>query len=334
MHSSKIQLERCFLCSIDSAKSFVDYNEYIMDLDGEMCQYMLQIFSRNFDNTSAKKSFFKEDSFIAQILPESVEGFDAFVDVVADEIHTLVQDAVDLPSGSGLFIWATVEEQPIIAFFKLNYQNKFSCLVDEEKKVKWQKTYKLLPNIASKDYDYFFINILDKKVWMSDTRCHVDNESINYMADRILQLEKALSKSEKETVKVIETAALDTIKECYKEEAPKKVFEYRSRVADDATDYGNISPMTLEQTVFADNEEAKNIYKEKLKELDISEKPVAISKKTTRQLQKKQRIVTESGIEILVPIEYLEDESVFQYQQFESGKVSIVINDVCDKSKL
>lgn len=334
MHSSKIQLERCFLCSIDSAKSFVDYNEYIMDLDGEMCQYMIQLFSRNFDNTSAKKSFFKDDSFIAQILPENVEGFDAFVDVVADEIHTLVQDAVDLPSGSGLFIWATVEEQPIIAFFKLNYKNNFSCLVDDDKKVKWQKTYKLLPNIASKDYDYFFINILDKKVWMSDTRCHVDNESINYMADRILQLEKALSKSEKETVKVIETAALDTIKECYKEEAPKKVFEYRSRVADDALDDGIISPVTLQQTVFADNEEAKTLYKEKLKELDIAEKPVAISKKTTRQLQKKQKIVTESGIEILVPIEYLDDESVFQYQQYESGKVSIVINDVCDRAKL
>ena len=60
------------------------------------------------------------------------------------------------------------------------------------------------------------------------------------MADRILQLEKALSKSEKETVKVIETAALDTIKECYKEEAPKKVFEYRSRVADDAVWYDTV----------------------------------------------------------------------------------------------
>ena len=333
MNTSKIQLERCFLCSIDFAKSFVDYNEYVIDLDGEMCQYMLQLFARNFDNTSAKRSSFSDDSFLATILPESVEGFDAFVDVIADEIHSLVQEAVDLPSGSGLFLWATVEEQPIIAFFKLNYLNKFACLVDEDNQVKWQKVYRLLPSHAGKDYDYFFINIYDKKVWMSDTKCHIDNTSLNYMADRILKLEIKLSKSEKEVVNVIEKAALDTIRECYKEKTPEKVFEYRERVADEAADYGNISPLSLEQTVFADNEDAQNTYKEKLKELDISEKPVAISKKTTRALQKKQKIVTENGIEILVPIEFLDDSSIFEYHEDPSGKVSIVINDVSGNLK-
>ena len=58
-----------------------------------------------------------------------MEGFDAFVDVVADEIHTLVQEAVDLPSGSGLFLWATVEEQPII---EKSFESKYiDCTLDE-----------------------------------------------------------------------------------------------------------------------------------------------------------------------------------------------------------
>ena len=328
MNASKIELQRCFLCSIDSAKSFVEYNEYVMDLDGEICQYMLQLFARNFDNTSAKKSFFNDDSFIAQILPESVEGFDAFVDVVADEIHTLVQEAVDLPSGSGLFIWATVMEQPIIGFFKLNYQNKFTCLVDDNNCVKWEKVYRLLPTHAGKDYDYFYINIFDKKVWMSDTKCHIDNESFNYMADKILKLEAGLKKSEKEMVSVLDEVALETIRECYKEEAPKKVFEYRQSIADEAIDYGNISPVSLEEKVFSDNEEAKTIYKEKLKERDVPSKPVPISNKTKKQLQKKQKIVTENGIEILIPIEFLEDTNVFEYSQDPTGKVNIVIKDV------
>lgn len=329
MNASKIELERCFLCSIDSAKAFVDYNEYIMDLDGEICQYILQLFGKNFDNTSAKKSSFTDDSFIAQILPPSVEGFDAFVDVVADEIHSLVQQSVDLPSGSGLFVWATVYEQPIIAFFKLNYQNKYTCVVNpEDKKVKWEKVYRILPNATQKEYDYFFINILDKKVWMSDTKCHVDNESFNYMAEKILKLEEGLKKSEKEMVDVVETAAIQTIKECYKEEAPKKVFEYRNTIADEAADYGNISPVTLNERVFFDNADARQIYEEKLQEMDIPNKPIPVSNKTKRQLKKKQKIVTENGIEILVPIEYLEDKDVFEYREDPTGHVYIVINDV------
>ena len=328
MHSAKVELERCFLCSIDSAKAYVSYNGYTLDPGSEMHQYMLNLFAKNFDNISSKKASFSGDSFISQILPENVEGFDAFVDVVADEIHTLVQEAVDLPSGSGLFLWATVEEQPIIAFFKLNYQNKFTCLVsDDSKEVSWEKVYRLLPAYTQNDYDYFYINIFDRKVWMSDTVCHIELESFNYMSDRILHIEK-LDRSEKEVVSVIRDAAVSAIEECYKKEAPSKVFEYRNIIADAALDYDVIKPVEVEKKLFADNEDAAKVYRQKLKERDIpADKPQPVSKKTQRQLQKKQKIVTESGIEILVPIEFLEDSEVFEYKQDELGHVSITIND-------
>ena len=329
MNSSKVELERCFLCSIDSIKSFVSYNEYTLDPGSEMYRYMVNLFARNFDNTASKKAKFKDDSFIAQILPGDVSGFDAFVDVVADEIHTLVQEAVDLPSGSGLFLWATVEEQPIIAFFKLNFQDKFTCLVDDSgKEVKWEKVYRLLPSYTQNEYDYFFINIYDKKVWMSNTICHIELESFNYMSDKILHLE-SLDKSEKEVITVIHEAATEAINECYKKKAPDKVFEYRNVIAEAARDYDVINPEEVEKRVLADNEDAIKYYRKKLEENDIpADKPQPVSKKAQRQLKKKQKIVTENGIEILVPIEYLEDKNIFDYSQDELGNVSITIKDV------
>lgn len=325
MNSSKVELDRVFLCSIDSAKQYVEYNEYIMDLDGELCQFIVQLFARNYEDTSAKRSYFRDDSFIAQILPDSVENFDAFVDVVADKMHTIVQEAIDLPSGSGLFVWATVEEQPIIAFFKLNYQRRFGCVV-EDGQVSWQSVGKLLPTCTQHEYDYFFINIYDKKVWMTDTKCHVGDKAINFMADSVLELK--LTKSEKQQVKEIEEAVIETIKECYKNDAPQKVFEYRNSVVDEVEDHGEISPKKVEEVIFADNEAAREVYKEKLEERRIPEKPVEVGKKMKRQLKKKQKIVTENGIEIWVPIEYLEDKSVFDYRQDAEGKISIVIKDV------
>lgn len=329
MTKSKIELHRCFISSIDSTKKFVDYNEYTLDPEGELFQYILSLISLNYDNVSAKKSDFSDDSFLAQIIPMEPEGFDAFVDVIADEIHTLLGETVDLPAGSGLFIWALADEQPIIAFFKLNFQSRYGCVINEEGQVSWQKTYRLLPAHTQKEYDYFFININEKKVWMSDTKCHVGNEPINYMADRILKLEKGLKQSEKEVVNVIENVVMDTIKECYKQEAPKKIFEYRQSIAEEAADYGNISPVHMEKTVFADNEKAIEVYREKLEEVDIpAARPVEVSKKMQRKLQKKQKIVTENGIEILVPIDCLENKEVFEYRQEETGSISIVIKDV------
>lgn len=328
MNASKVELSKCFLSSIDAAKKFVDYNEYQLDPDGEIYQYILQLYAYNYDNVAAKKARFSEDSFLARVLPEKEEDFAAFVDVVTDEMHTLLGEAVSLGAGSGLFLWATVEEQPVIAFFKLNYQTKFTCDMTEDGQVVWKQSGRLLPSHTQKEYDYFYINLYERKVWMSDSKCYIDGEMVNYMAERILQLE--LNKSEKEMVTVFENAVLDTIKECYKEheEAPKKVFEYRQEAASEAVEMGEISPVKMEERLFADNERAKEVYREKVEELQIADKPVEIGKKTERKLKKKQKIVLESGIELQVPIECLEDSNLFQYKQDEHGNVLIRIQDV------
>jgi len=325
MNKSKVEIDRIFISSIDAAKAYVDYNEWTIDLDGEIYQYILQLFAHNFDTTSAKKAEYHLDDFLATIVPEEPEAFEAFVEVITDEMHELLKEAYGLSAGSGLFVFATVEEQPIIAFFKLNYQSRLTCEKTEDGMVVWRKDVRLLPMHTQKEYDYFYINPYERQVWMSDMHCMIDGESVDYMAERILKI--SLKKSEKETVQVIQEAVLDTIKECYKEEAPKKVFEYRQAVANEAKEQGKIDPVRIQETVFADNEKAKERFTEKSEDLAIPQKPVYVSPKTTKSLAKKQKIVTESGIEILVPVEYLEDKSVFEYKQ-ENGRVSIHIHDV------
>jgi len=323
MEKSKIEIDRCFISSIDAAKAFVDYNEWTIDPDGEIYRYILSLFAHNYDSISAKKATYKEDSFLAGIVPEEPEGFDAFVDVVTDEMHELLKEAYGLSAGSGLFVYALVDEQPVIAFFKLNYQSRLTC-EKKDGKVLWRRDGRLLPAHTQKEYDFFFIHPYDRKVWMSDMQCVLGDRSVNYMAERILQID--LKKSEKETVDVIRDVMIDTIRECYPEEAPKKVFEYRKAIAEEAKQSGEVDPVQLPERIFADNETAKERFTERAKEAEIPKKPVAVSPKTTRSLAKKQKIVTENGIEILVPVEYLEDKSVFDFKQ-ENGRVLITIRD-------
>ena len=127
MNKSKVEIDRIFISSIDAAKAYVDYNEWTIDLDGEIYQYIVLLFAHNFDTISAKKAEYHLDDFLASIVPEEPEAFEAFVEVITDEMHELLKEAYGLSAGSGLFVFATVEEQPIIAFFKLNYQSRLTC---------------------------------------------------------------------------------------------------------------------------------------------------------------------------------------------------------------
>ena len=330
MNRSKIQPERCFISSIDAAAQYVDYNEYKLDPDGEIYEYIMQLIAYNYDNISAKKARFKDDSFLATIVPDSPESFDAFVDVVTDEMHDLLKEAYGLSAGSGLFVYATVDEQPVIAFFKLNYQTRLACGKDDAGELVLKKDARLLPSHTQKEYDYFFINILEQRVWMSDSKCLIGDENVNYMASRILHLD--LKKSEKEAVKIIQDVVTDTIRECYEDDAPKKIFEYRKAVADTAKEEGEINPKRIREQVFSDNRKALEICEQKSEEREVKDTPVYVSPKTRRSLAKKQKITTGSGIELLVPVELLEDKNTFDFRQ-ENGMITITISDVSGEVK-
>ncbi len=325
MNKAQVTLDRVFIASIDSGKAFVDYNEYILDPEGELDNYMLQLFAYNYDNIGAKKANFSDDSFVATILPQHPDDFDAFVDVISDKMHTMLERSVEMLSGTGLFIWATVDEQPIIAFFKLNFQTRFTCNV-KEGAVKLEKSARLLPAHTQKEYDFFYINIFEKQAWMSDAKCHVNGEYVNFMADVILEL--SLRKSEKETVKILEQAAMDTIKECYETEAPQKIFTYRQEAVKEAKDFDVLTPQNTISRVFKDKPEAVEVYKAKLEDMQVPlDRPVEVSKKTKTALKKKQKIVTENGIEISVPVALLENKEIFSYEETELGTVTIRIHD-------
>ena len=84
----------------------------------------------------------------------------------------------------------------------------------------------------------------------------------------------------------------------------------------------------LEEAVFKDNEQAAVLYQEVAEQQQIPKIPVYVSKKTERKLGKKQKLVTDSGIELLVPLELLKDESILEYHQNDDGKMSILIKEI------
>ena len=94
MNRSQIQPERCFISSIDAAREYVEYNEYKMDPDGEIYDYIMHLMAYNYDNVSARRASFSDDSFIAGILPGSPEELDALLTATRADVtdkHTALK---------------------------------------------------------------------------------------------------------------------------------------------------------------------------------------------------------------------------------------------------
>lgn len=325
MRNKDIIIEEAVFCIFDINLPFVNATQVHLGTDDAEGKYVYSLLTKYFYEVTSRKARIRPNDFMSEVLERGESPFASVVEYVANEIHAILKSNPDVMPGNGIFVKANMDEQEYIIFFKLNYQTKFICSIDEAGLVEWKRNNKILPSAGQKITEYFYLNLSNGYIRVSDCENFVDGHACNYLAAHVLKL--TMGKSEKEMVETFETVVHETVKEIY-EEVPQKLMEYRQTVAEIVQEKGTIDVEEFSQVFFADNEKAMEQCMEKAKEEELTERPITISKKMERQLNKKQKIVTESGIEIIVPIEYLQNNDVFEYVQDETGKVSIIIRDV------
>lgn len=325
MRSKDILIEEAVFCIFDINLPFVNATQVNLGTEDAEGKYVYSLLTKYFYEVTSRKARIRPNDYMTEVMERGESPFAAVVEYVANEIHAILKSNPDVQAGNGIFIKANMDEQEYIVFFKLNYQTKFICSIDEAGLVEWKRNNKILPSASQKVTEYFYLNLSNGYIRVSDCENFVDGHSCNYLADHVLKL--SVGKSEKEMVETFENVVQETVKETY-QEVPQKLMEYRQTVAEIVQEKGNIDVEEFSLVFFADNEKAKEQCLEKAREEELTERPITISKKMERQLNKKQKIVTESGIEIIVPIEYLQNNDVFEYVQDDSGKISIIIRDV------
>ena len=319
-------IKKCFLCNLDPRQSFVGYNEFIPGSDDEISRYITKLILHNKSSMQAKPAVYKEDSYLMQILPEQEDSFESFVNIISDELFSLMKENSSLLPGCGVFVWVLMEEQNVIAFFKLDYQSRLMNAVEADGRIAWKLNQSLLPGSSQKGYEFFIINLDMQRVLVSDRVHYVNHdEPVNFMAEYILKVN--LNHSEKEMLDMIDDVMLDTISQCYRDDVQQKVFAYRNAMAEKVEEDGRIHMGEVAEEIFADNETAVDVCKEKLEQNRIPRIPVMVGRKTEQKLKRKHKIVTSSGIEILVPPDLLENDRFFMYSKDSFGNTVITIKD-------
>ena len=106
--------------------------------------------------------------------------------------------------------------------------------------------------------------------------------------------------------------------------------DVKTAIKESIEENDNIDIEEIKQKTFKDNIELQNIYSEELEVKGVTEKNISINENVMKKIPKTQKLVTEDGIEIKIPISFLNSQEKVEFINNDNGTISILLKDIRD----
>ncbi len=245
---------------------------------------------------------------------------------------TLVYDWVvkeDEPESMDFLVCRfTDEQEEYVALLLLPNQTAFTHAVEisEEGGMvnKIIRSFELLPGTNRKISSYALIRLRDLGIFLSDKKRVVEGDEINMLQDKILQC--MCGHSDRETVRKIKKITGD-VAEKFGANPAIAVSRAKQCIVNNAEQDVPFTPSDICEEVFYDNQVMKQAFREEAIEENLPAKIKVENEKVVAGIRN-HKIKTDTGIEIKVPTEYLENDRYVEFINNPDGTFSIQIKNI------
>ncbi|SKC84740.1 nucleoid-associated protein [Maledivibacter halophilus] len=308
------------------------------NLDSNIKEYIENHILKIFKDIDLKKVYFKNDDNNIKknclVLKNKKEDFVDVSKDIASMIYFFINQNPDIPSAD---LVCTLFEKDGCEYFgilKFNYKESYIHFIQEDdggRDVRIIKQKTALPTTSQKIDECIIINMNDLSILLKEKKYEIDGEKQLYLSKKILQSTEVLS--DKEKVDIINKASKKVVKK-YCNDDVTKMAEIRNAMAKSFEDSSTINIEEIGDKVFTGNLEIQKIYAEEIEKQGLKEKSVTVNENVEKRINKKQRLVTDDGIEIKLPTSYMTRKDKVEFVTNIDGTISILlknINEIKDK---
>jgi len=288
--------------------------------------------SKTVNDDTLKSCVFTEDyNMFLSYLKEFKEGktnFVTFTKQVAGQLFAIMSANIAIPSADLAVVCYRLQQTDYLALLKLNYQNTYIHFTDFESEININTIIQhrtTLPNIGQRVSEGAVINLESLTVDVLDKAYEIDGEKKNYLSDLFFKCHTQLSS--KEQYNAVKTATNKVTKKFFDGDIEKKA-EITEKLFQNLDEKGEINLDSFATEAFPAQEEVKEVFFDTLEKKGVVEPKIAISEKTIQRSFDKQRIKTDDGIEIKIPMEFYNNPAKMEFVTEANGKISIILKDI------
>ncbi len=330
----QINIDKLVLHILDNTIGMPMLSESLHPEDSDIFDFIQTHIERVFRDVNIKNACFEnEDNEIKALCEEVREDKDKFLDVskkLAEKLYAIIVNNENIPSCDLVCSLFNGDGTSYLGLFILNYKTSFIHSVEEQDDKNVNKVLKqvtTLPSTSQKIDEFIIINLDDYTISLKEKKHDIDGVKERYLSKYFLKSQTVLS--DKEKVDIINKTSKKIINEYYDGDI-KKMGDMKTAISESIEENDNIDIEDIKEKTFKDNLELRDLYSEELETKGVTEKNVSVNQNVMKKIAKTQRLVTDDGIELKIPISYLSSQEKVEFINNTDGTVSIMLKNIKD----
>ena len=331
MVKEEIRIRKMILHILDSTTGEPVLSDDVLEAGAELQDFIRDHIAKIFAGDDSKKcEFHKQESEIYGLLNDyDDENFIPISKDIASYLYGIMNANIDIPSADLFVVRFTSDSLEYLAILKMNYKAMYTHRSIPENNFVRNEIFRykeLLPAESQKLAEACVIRLNDLAIWLVEKKAEINGKKEEYFSELFLKCKTRLS--DKKKLKLVEKAIESVNTEAYDElDRYEPNMKAKAIIHEELDKNGGFVVEDIGDLVFKDREDLRTAYQERVEKYDlVKEEILPQSERTTKRFER-QSLVTDTGIEIKIPMDQYENGNV-EFITNNDGSMSLMIKNI------
>ncbi len=326
---NEVRLNKAIMHVLDTNAGVPVLSEMFLNMSEGVGDYVQKHIEKSLKDSEIKRTRFREESPFLEFVEEYKKS-ESLINVsgkIAQNVFDFMLENVDIPSADLVFVDFDLGYEKYLAILKFNYKQGYIHFLNTDKGMYNDILIQpcVLPTERQRLDEFVLINLATRDVMLKEKQYLINDHKEFYWSNHILFCEDSIS--EKNAFEIVEKVAKKVIGTEYSGSYDKlnKVKEALVKQYEDDQEF-DIDEIA--ESVFDQDELVKEKFKSAILMNGLYQDKVAVSSNIESKIYKKQKYITDTGIEISIPVDQLRQKDIIDFKNNPDGTISVVIKNI------
>ncbi len=330
MEKDEIIIRRAILHILDSTVGMPVLSDSFLELTPDRNDFLREHIYKVISGDDLKNCVFdEEESEVFRTIRDfSEETMTETTKKLSEILYAIMNANPSIPPADVFFVTYQTGAELYLAVLKMNYKDVYmhytSLNETDGNNNDIMKQCCALPG-NGKLSEAVIISLADHSVRLVEKKAEINGSKVNYLSEVFLQCHAKMSQK---TKLELVTKAVEQINNKYFEDDFEKKMEAKSVIHNSYAEQGSLRAEEIGEELYGTVPEIKEEFVEKLEKYKLPKEEIHVKNEKTTKKFEKQFLVTDSGIEINIPMEEYNNRRHVEFITNQDGTISVLIKNV------